>query len=458
MKVKYFFKLFLVMTLIFCVKNISYSANIVYPKSDNVIIDSPRTFFIGNETPDVQLKINDEPVILNTSGAFWHTVNLNVGENLFKIDNGIETKVYKITRPVPLEHTQTPIVLKEIQYKTPIVISTIDDNVPLRSTPVDSGINRLQHLQKGIKFLAVGEYGDFYKVQLSKDNFAWIAKTSANNLEQSEIKKSIIESYTYDETQQVRVFKIKLSDKVQYTLVENNGLDLTIYNVDGFPSDKYEFHINKVGKMAGYSSFYEDDNELVIMVKNFPKTDFKMPLSGIKITIDPGHGGTEFGAIGCLEDKEKDVNLAIALKLRDKLKEAGADVYMTRSDDQEVSLSDRVKNSNLNDSTLFISIHNNALPDSLADQKSSGSEIYYYYPQSESFAKSILSSVVSETGLKDNGVKQQSFAVVRNTQSLSVLLEVGYLINPDDDTKLSDDNFQNTVATAILHGVENYLK
>ena len=152
-------------------------AEIVYPKSNNVTIDSPRTFFIGSENPDNKLTINGESVEIHPSGGFWHTVNLSVGENIFKIDNGKESKTYTITRNNS-NSNPNKTQLTEKKYNKPITIVTNENNIPLRSTPVDFGINRLQHLQKGILFRAIGEYGDFYKVQLARDDYAWITKSS----------------------------------------------------------------------------------------------------------------------------------------------------------------------------------------------------------------------------------------------------------------------------------------
>ena len=131
---------------------------------------------------------------------------------------------------------------------------------------------------------------------------------------------------------------------------------------------------------------------------------------------------------------------------------------MTRENDSDVGLNERVKIANANDAQIFVSIHNNALPDSAAHLKSTGSETYYFYPQSRELAKSVVDSLSKETGFKNNGAKAQSFAVVRNTNCPAILVEVGYIINPEDNAKLVDKNFQNKIADAILHGLENYLK
>lgn len=432
------------------------SAEIVYPKSSNVVINSPETFFIGNEAPENSLKINGEDVSIHPSGGFWHVVKLDYGENKFTIYNGKESKIYSITRNKPSTSQK-----QEQAYKTfenPIVVETISDNVPLRSMPNDFGLNRLQHLQKDISMQVVGEFGNYYKVQLSRDDFGWISKDYVKKIYEDKLPEQKIISFDYVENATKRIYEIKLSDKVPYTLSESDGLDLVVYNVKDYPYNKYECHINSFGKLFGYSSYYTDDNRLIIKINNPPIVNKSHPLQGLKIAIDAGHGGNEYGAIGCLNDKEKDVNLEISELLREKLQKNGAKVIMTREGDTDVGLNDRVKIANENEAQIFISIHNNALPDSAAHLKSTGSETYYFYPQSRELAKSVVDSLAKETEFRNNGAKAQSFAVVRNTNCPAILVEVGYIINPEDNAKLIDKDFQNKIAEAILHGLENYLK
>lgn len=429
----------------------SNAMDIVYPKTNNVEINSDSTFFIGNENPKSALTINSQPVDIHSTGGFLYPVNLNEGENLFVISNGVEEKVYKIIRKKVLNNSK---VIKEISYKHPELYTINSSNVPLRSTPYDYGINRLQHLEKGIPLSVVGEYGDFYKVQLARDDYAWVAKSDVIKSEDA-ISTAKIESFIYNEECGKRVFTIKLNKKVPYILSESSGLDLVVYNVEGYPENKYEFHINKTGELFGYRSYYKNNNELVIEVKNKPCVSKDNLLAGLKITLDAGHGGKELGAIGCLEDKEKDINLSVVLKLKNLLEDAGAVVYLTRENDIEVSLSDRVKFSQGKDSDIFISIHNNALPDSQAFSNRSGSSVFYFYPQSKVLGDKILNSLLS-LGLANDKLRRESFAVVRNTESLAVLVEIGYMINPEDNAKITNEAFQLQAAQAIKQGLENY--
>ncbi|MDE6138871.1 MAG: hypothetical protein K2F57_05315, partial [Candidatus Gastranaerophilales bacterium] len=123
---------------ILCFGNTANSAEIIYPKSNNVTINSPVTFFVGNENPNNKLYINSKEVQIHSSGGFFQAVDLNIGENTFQISNGKESKVYKIIRKNIQSHP--PITTTNITYYSPVMYITNENNVPLRATPIDGGI------------------------------------------------------------------------------------------------------------------------------------------------------------------------------------------------------------------------------------------------------------------------------------------------------------------------------
>lgn len=432
------------------------SVEIIYPRKTDTIINSATTFFVGNETPTKNLTINNEPVQIHESGGFYHPVNLEYGQNTFNISNGESGKIYTISRPEPTT-TNTTATPKTIYFDEAKHFIVKENNTPLRSTPINFGINRLQHLEKDTPLKVIGEYNEFYKVQLARDDYAYIMKEDVTPNLDIDTGLAILESYVYEETQDRRIFKIKLSKKVPYTLSENQGLDLIIYNVKGFPENKYEFHINNNHKLFGYKSYFRNNSELTIEVKNYPQIDKLTPLSGLKIVLDAGHGGSEIGTTGCLGHKEKDINLQLTNKLQEKLVQKGARVFSTRADDYNIELKNRVEAAQYLNSDIFISIHHNAPPDSAAFSNKSGSSVFYFYPQSKPLAKSIQNALVTELELNNDNVKAQSFAVVRNTQSLAILVEIGYMTNPEDNAKIITPEFQDKAADAIIHGLENYL-
>lgn len=467
-------KRYLLITILTCLTIGSQTANsveIIYPQEENVTINADSTFFTGHEKPEKKLTINSNEVKLSRQGGFFYPVNLELGQNKFIIDNGTEQKTYIINR----EEIKPYVAPDKITYfETPQTVATIKDNVPLRSFPYDGGITRLQHFDKGMPLNIIGEYQNFYLVQLARDDYAWIDKyfvASINGYNNSPVK---VEGFVYEETPQGRIFTIKVNKKVPYILSEsiiyktdkrmshfirtNDGLDLTVYNVKNYPENKYEIHINKTGFSTGYKSYYKNNHELVIEIKDTKIAQTKnLPLKGLNITLDAGHGGKELGAVGCLGNYEKDINLQIALKLKKYLENAGANVFMTRTEDKDVSLNDRVEFSKKHNSDIFLSIHNDSLGNGSKITNPTGSTGYVYYPQASELAQDILSELNKKTGLKNNGVNEASFAVVRNTESLSVLLEVGYMISPKDIENLTNEEFQETTAKAIFNGMEKYI-
>lgn len=459
----YFFIMFLISA-----QNFVQAANIIYPNSESTTIDSDITFFIGNEKYGRNLTINSEPVKIHESGGFLHVVKLEPGQNNFKIKDNDSTMIYTIYRPdKKISQSVQPLI-----YKNPISYVVVKNNIPLRSTPYDYGLNRLQHFYKGVQLNVIGESGNFYKVKLARDDFGWINKAFVKKNDSNDISAAKISCFSYDDIPPKNIYHIKLNKKVPYILSERvsynwnsdktklipyfNGLDLVIYNVSGYPENKYEYFINgKNFPLKGYKSYYTADNELIIeLVKSQINT--KEPLKGLIITLDPGHGGKEYGTTGCLGNKEKDINLEFVLKLKKALENKGAIVFLTRNDDSEVPLYDRVKISQNNHSDIFISIHNNALPDSSADKENLGTSVYYYSLISKRLAQTLLNNLTGKLGMNNDGLRQRSFAVLRNTESLCVLLELGYLIKPEDSVKLIDPEFQNKAAEVIAHSLEEY--
>lgn len=176
-----------------------------------------------------------------------------------------------------------------------------------------------------------------------------------------------------------------------------------------------------------------------------------------KVVIDPGHGGKDVGATGASGLYEKDFTLSLSKKVKEILeKEQKIQVYMIREDDTFISTKDkyRPKFANELDADLFISIHGNTFEDS----KVSGTESYYYHKKFKSFAKIMHRHVVGSTGFNDRGVRKEDLYVVRDTDMPSVLLEIGYLTNPQEEQKMLNDEFQYSVAESICDGVKEYLR
>ncbi len=438
-----------------------FAFDIVYPGSQNVTINSPSTFFIGSANPNSKLTINGECVNIHNSGGFAFVVKLNEGDNRFVIKSEDGEKSFLIKRPKKtVNSVYTPPEF--IQYKSKQEFMTLSDNVPLRNTPVNSGVNRLAHFPKDIPLTVDGEKSNFYRVILGPDKNAWVDKSDVKAFEGKLNSPAVLSGYNFVDDDNYFTYIFHLDKKVPYEMVENESLELKFYNVKDNPNLTYVFsfpYFEKTGvkKIIGYSGDYEG-NDFVLKIRKFPPINKKHPLNGIKIAVDAGHGGKESGAIGCCGDKEKDITLAIAKYLEKELENRGANVIMTRSDDSYVSLKDRVDTANNGDAMFLISIHANSLPDSANPNEHQGTSVYYYYNQAKLFAANILVAMNTYAGTKNDKIRQGSLALVRNTKALSVLVEVAYLINPEDNSMITNVDFQKRCAKAIANGIEDFLK
>lgn len=189
-------------------------------------------------------------------------------------------------------------------------------------------------------------------------------------------------------------------------------------------------------------------------------------LSNLKnkiITLDPGHGGSDTGAIGPSGYTEKEATLDISRQLASILKEAGAKVVMTRTTDTDVfapnasardELQARVDIGNKAKSDIFVSVHCNAF----ASPSANGTQTFYYGGsyQGQLLADSIQNEMVSENGLYNRGISTCNFYVVKNSYMPAVLIETAFITNYNEEGLLKDPQWQKQLAIAIAKGIDQY--
>jgi N-acetylmuramoyl-L-alanine amidase len=186
-------------------------------------------------------------------------------------------------------------------------------------------------------------------------------------------------------------------------------------------------------------------------------------LKGKVITLDPGHGGSDPGAIGNGGLREKNVTLQISQKLQKLLQDAGATVYMTRVRDVDVygpnasdraELQARVDVGTAHAADAFVSIHINA-----NNSPSIGGFSTYYSPKTSydyKLARCIHSSIVKNFGLDDLGVRQAGFYVTKHSLMPAVLIENCFITNPREEKLLQSSWFQGKIAKTIYDGLAAY--
>jgi N-acetylmuramoyl-L-alanine amidase len=181
------------------------------------------------------------------------------------------------------------------------------------------------------------------------------------------------------------------------------------------------------------------------------------------IVLDAGHGGIDKGAkIKYPYVEEKRLTLSTVLTAKKYLEQLGYRVILTRSKDLFVPLKRRVDFANNAKAELFVSVHFNSCPNKIAH----GIEIYFHNSlenkrkakTSQNLAYCILSDVVKKTTAKSRGVKKGKFCVVRDTKMPSILIEAGFLTNPNERDNIRKGPYLNKISLGIAQGVDNFVK
>lgn len=248
-----------------------------------------------------------------------------------------------------------------------------------------------------------------------------------------------------------KVTFVKKSAKTSQILVDlSNMIDDGDYKVFTLPSDPTS---NKTFRIV------------IDINKPVPKANFNFT-PGLKdkvIVLDPGHGGSDSGAIGFNKTQEKTITLAIGQKLKTLLEKAGAKVVMTRQTDVDVygpnasatnELQARSKVGNDNKADLFISLHIDAF-----SKPTAGGITTYYYKKTgydAMLAQNIQEQLDTISNFSDRGTKMAGFYVLKHTDMPAVLIEMGFISNPDEEKMLNTPQIQQQFGQSIVKGLETF--
>lgn len=173
------------------------------------------------------------------------------------------------------------------------------------------------------------------------------------------------------------------------------------------------------------------------------------------IIIDPGHGGKDPGTTGMNGTIEKELTLKTAKLIVEKLNAAGAKAIITRKDDRYISLKDRVSLAHYYHADAFISLHYDSTPYMYVNGITS---FYYEKGKDLTLSKAIHRELIKGTGLSDRKVRQANYFVLRENKQPSVLLELGFLSNKNEEYKVKTSDYQEKATQAIYTGLAHYFK
>lgn len=225
--------------------------------------------------------------------------------------------------------------------------------------------------------------------------------------------------------------------------------------------NKFKIAIGVVSIIVLFITYFNYANSAV--------NTFALSTASRVIVIDPGHGGFDPGKVGITGVHEKEINLKIGLKVRDYLEQSGAYVIMTRTEDvdldgndekqlKKMDMHNRKEKINNSNGDILVSIHQNAFP----QPKVKGAQVFYHGSSDEGkdLANYIQQAIKTYADSSNQRIPKQNadYYVLRTTKIPAVIVECGFLTNPEEEAKLNTDEYQEAIAWAIYIGIIDYFQ
>jgi N-acetylmuramoyl-L-alanine amidase len=373
--------------------------------------------------------------------------------------------------------TQTGLGNIEILSPSQLVVAEIVSESGVARTGPSTNYSRLTPLPKGSTATVTGKEGEWLRL----DYGAWIKSKETKIIPGAVAPQTVIRSVGYRQLAKATEIRFPLEMAVPVSVEQgNNSFNLTLYNtiaqtdtirLDDNPlisrldwqqvnptQVKYNFNLKKL-QQWGYKLRY-DNTTLVLTLRHPPdlENNKRLPLSGIKILLDPGHGGKESGASSPTGYLAKDANLVISKLLRDELAKRGATVVMTRDDDQDVSLVQRQEIINQEEPAIALSIHYNFLPDNSNTANTRGLVSFWYHPQAHSPTVFLHNYLVNKLPQPSFGVFWNNLALTRPSAAPAVLLEFRFMKNANELEEIVNPQQQQKIAKTLADGVTEWFK
>ena len=470
------------------IRVISPTQGAVRPAADS-------TFIFGSlGTGRATLSINGAPVGVAPNGAFLAYVAIpQSGIHELRARAGADTArlllSYRTAPPTPLP-TAAPATPQPVMYPAPRLATV----VRARDTvATGSGVafgrrgltgTYIWYLPRGAEVAVVGQRAGQYELKLGPEPVAFMpdsflvlggaAPTRAPRLSAPSLRPAAewvdvvvpASRAAFLVEQEGRTVGLTIYGRRAALASPRLQSDPLISGADWVAADSNSVRLDLLLSSApwGYAAFYDESGDLVLRLRRAPRIDAAHPLRGRRIVIDPGHPPA--GATGPTGLTEAEANLAVATRLAEQLRAAGAEVVMTRTTNappsgipvQAVDLAYRTDLAVRSDAELFVSLHNNAFPEGVNPFIRYGTEAYYFHPQSRALAEALNAEIADATGIPNHGVKSSDFAVVRMSWMPAVLTESLFLMFPQQEAALRNPEFIDRLAAAHRRGIENFLR
>ncbi len=339
-------------------------------------------------------------------------------------------------------------------------------------------------LEENVLLTVNGRIGELYRVLLGDSDVAWVSRDSVRLLPQPVLlPRSLINSISVTSDDTHDIISLATGKRIPYSVnqtVDPVGLEVKIYNalsnitwitnretenIDDVSWEQIDVRTLKLKVtlktplLWGYHVGYEGARDTFeIKLRHCPQfaSGSSSPLKGLRIALDAGHGGSSYGAVEASGVAEKVINRATADALSPLLEKVGAFVIDLRPGDSTVSIADRIETALSTDADLFLSIHANSISETSDPFASAGTMVLYKHPKDRELANALYRNIL-ETGIKGAGVISSfNAATVKITDMNTVLVEQGFLSNPEEEALLLDPAFRKKMAQEIFEGLEEF--
>lgn len=318
----------------------------------------------------------------------------------------------------------------------------------VRSKP-DLSSKIQQTVNQGQVFPVVSMAGNWVEIQLAEDKNGWVYAFHGQLSDQT------AETVANDTKESVTILTDGTNLRTEATTGSevasraDAGDSLPVIDKQG---EWYQVSLPD-GQAAFVAEWVVSSEDTVVEKEQTDVPDRKKgTLNGITIVLDPGHGGNDGGTVGVRKTEEKELTLKTAEILSHHLNAAGAEVVMTRQSDTYVDLRKRVAGSHQAGADAFISIHY----DSVDDSSVSGFTSYYQHDFQKELAEYLNSGLGDKLTLHDRGVQHGNYLVLRENKQPSVLVELGFLSNFNEERVLTTNQFREQAALGLYTGIINY--
>lgn len=346
----------------------------------------------------------------------------------------------------------------------------------------------LSYPPAGVRLPVTGRDGAWLRVRLHEGLSGWIESREVELSSGSPPPRAVSDTIGVVALSSSSIVRVSLSARVAFAgTVDDDlgGMTLRLFNVSGHTNwviyDSKDEFVDEVRwtqeatdvmavrvrlkpgrRLWGWQAAYDGPGaSLRLELRRPPRSaDASRPLAGVRVMLDPGHMPSATGATGPLGTKEMDANYAIAQAIEQRLRRDGALPILTRDGpDHEVGLAERPRLAVERDADLFVSLHNNALPDGTNPfAKPRGFTIFYYHPQSLELARNVHRGFRVRVPLPDEGLQWGNLAVARLTAMPAILVENAYMIFPEQEALLNDPRFRAKLADAVVDGLRETLR